>query len=540
MSRMPDESWSEDELITSLESTIGSSSVDAGHKRIKALDELEGREIKDENRVAGLLIEMAKKQGGSKPESDYIVKILSGIASSVDAVHEKLLAALEDEEMWLVYCTSKVIQNLDRGRKLRSVEPLVKALMGRNSTEQATNEIFKTLVSMGDEKINKKVLQLAHPHLDSANGFEVLYSVKISSELTDKSATPQLHKIVKRSLMGWYPSFNNDILTEISKFFQRVVDKKSLSYLLDILRKGPGPDAFKATTSALAGIADAYPETLDKIMKAPQLKGKEYLLLQILVKVEETRIDLNELFKRIPEDYLANASRANLKEIVIKQGGDSKPFLLEMLKSHKKSEYKFALDCLRETGISIDEMAGVFEEPLVLSVYNFFYERRKLSLEKIWEEQEIIGKNIKKAQINRFDFFIQNLFSTFGFITLYVDRSGMKGVDVVAFSSSDSHIFVIGCTTDVLKDDLQKIEETCGKMKLELKKLVERYTLTPVVFTAKNIQVHPEDSIYAKNHGIAILTSEDIENLLEMAKTGRSGKDVVEYVLNLRQQVQDA
>jgi len=65
---------------------------------------------------------------------------------------------------------------------------------------------------------------------------------------------------------------------------------------------------------------------------------------------------------------------------------------------------------------------------------------------------------------DRFEHFIQNIFSAFGFVVIYVEPSRRRGVELVAFSPDTFQCYVIGCTTAVLKDDIPKLRATLVEM----------------------------------------------------------------------------
>lgn len=526
---LPDGNWTEEEILSLLEKSTDDASREAGYARRAGLEELGKRAIENEWRVADVLIAIAKKHGTSKPVSTMVTQTLSDLANSHEEVFQKLLDGLgEKRALQLHHCITKIIRNLNRDMKKRSVPMLIDALMSSDSSTYATEEMYETLVSMDDADISEEVVKLILSYLDSPYPYRVANATRIISRLADEEVTPELCKIIEKSFEDWYSSHNRNVQKEICRFFQRVKDVEGLPILLELIEKRPSDEGY----TALASIVDEYPETVDKIMDEIARRSREgksiFAMLYVLENLDKVRVNIDRLFELVPKECFRKATRNTLKNIVIKTGKIAKLRLLKMVTSSDEAEYGFALECLKEIGVSIDAVSACFEKSPILQVYNFFYEKNPL--EKIWEEQKKLGDNIKRAQIKKFDHFIQNLFSAFNFVTLYVDPAGKEGVDIVAFAPSTPHLFMVGCTIGVIKDDLQKINVTFNEMKEKLRRLVERYIAIPLLFTAKKVTVYPTDSEFARQNGIVILTQKEIAELLEMLKTGRKSQDFIEYI----------
>ncbi len=109
---MPDENWSEKDILSLIEESTGDTSDEAKHRRIAGLDELSRRIIENKNRVADILILVAKEHCSHHPESEIITQVLSSLADSSGEVFRKLLAELgKGEPSPLLHCILKIIRN---------------------------------------------------------------------------------------------------------------------------------------------------------------------------------------------------------------------------------------------------------------------------------------------------------------------------------------------------------------------------------------------------------------------------------------------
>jgi len=295
---LPDEEWTEEKILSLLETSTGDSAAKAGYARTKGLEELSKRTIKNYQRAADVLLTMARKHGTSKPESLMIVQILAALVNMHEELFATLLERLKDKDQQLLYCISITVQNLDRDKKHRAVPSLMKALMNQDAFTYVTREMYKTLVSMGDEEINNEIVRLALPHLASPDPYKVVYAVKILSKLANRDATSNLCDVLGKSFKGWYNGDSSEIQKEICNFFQRVGDKRSLPYLLELLRQNPTIEASKA----LASVADVNPEVMDQLYEAMRSERDKltFPILQALKETSRSRIDTNRLFEVIP------------------------------------------------------------------------------------------------------------------------------------------------------------------------------------------------------------------------------------------------
>lgn len=245
----------------------------------------------------------------------------------------------------------------------------------------------------------------------------------------------------------------------------------------------------------------------------------------------EISIDLERLFSVVDIDLNKWRPKEALKKIMIKAGEQAKPLLFELVKDRNQVRYTFAVKCLEETGVSIEEYSKVFEKSPILQIYEFFHRKREsLLLENLWIEQDKLRNPIKKAQMDNFEYFIHHFFSALGFVTMFLDPSGEKGVDLVAFHPNRPYILIIGCTTGIIKEDLQKMNSTLIDMEEALEEIFAKYKILPIVITSKKAMITPADFEYAGENKIAILAQEETAKLLNMLRTNRTSEEIIKQI----------
>ena len=152
-----------------------------------------------------------------------------------------------------------------------------------------------------------------------------------------------------------------------------------------------------------------------------------------------------------------------------------------------------------------------------------------MGLKALWEAKEKLGDAVK-GKATKFEHPLRHLLSCLGFITLDVDPTRRTGVDTVAFPPSWSCVLLVGATTGVVGDNLEKLANTVKGVRTALGGLARKIDTLPIVATSIAGETNPKDEEYARKHGIVILRQPDIDKLMEWVSTNRSYKQVVTYL----------
>lgn len=528
ISELPNKRWSEEKIIELLDANTQAGSSASKEVRVLCLDELgKRRKIKRVDAVMEVLLKMARVRCRSTPESSMIVELISRLANLEEGAFQRLLNTMISIQDDLLYCFAKIIRNLEDAKKKICIPRLLSFLMKYDSFTNITDEMYRTLVGVENKDIKKDILEATLPYLKTADPFKVVYAAKITSKLTSEFIS-ELELVTKRALNGWYDGYNQDILKNICNYHRRIKDEKSIPYLLQILRSGFENEV---VPTALASIIDTHPKSINQIWEFLEKEKEHYPSILEAFAEMEISIDLERLFSVVDIDLNKWRPKEALKKIMLKAGEQAKPLLFELVKDRNQVRYTFAVECLEETGVSIEEYSKVFKKSPILQVYEFFHLKRKsLLLENLWIEQDKLRNPIKNAQMDNFEYFIHHFFSALGFVTMFLDPSGKEGVDLVAFHPNRPYILVIGCTTGIIKGDLQRMNNTLIDMEEALEEIFAKYKILPIVITSKKTMITPADFEYAGENRIAILTQEETTKLLDMFRTNRTSEEIIKQI----------
>ena len=173
----------------------------------------------------------------------------------------------------------------------------------------------------------------------------------------------------------------------------------------------------------------------------------------------------------------------------------------------------------------------------MVQFYNFFYgDRNKIPCEfdKMLSDTKKLNQEYPGKKPTGLDFLILNLFSCFGLLTMQVDSSGKPGADVLSFDSKTLDVFIVGCTTGIIKDDLKTIDALLHEMENELPEVFKKCNVTPLIISTGTQKFVHSDLKDAKDVGALLLGLENLKKIVEMLCTGRKIKDLVDYFDVLR------
>ncbi len=536
MTKNPTHSWSDGQLLQYL--MQGSKIAPSGETNgqiIRALDLLLQRKLHSHTPAMKTMIAISKDRGSIRS----ISSMASGLMLSSIEHRPKTLEFFERElqtkqsEPFLVVA-SIVIDKLDRETRKRFSPYILSQLMTMGETDEISNKLIE-LLEPSSKRIAKKVTNHLGKYLDSLDEHQVIFAVRIATKVGGKALASKLIRIIGRVEEDWYPNLNREIRRESCRFFEKHPDERAKSYLFRLLISSPSD----AVADALAGYntKEVCDKVLDIITNANtsfygNQGGNSWDIvkkgIRSLDKMDPSKVNLKRLVGL--EDLLASETRYSIQRIIKRVGEPGIPILWGLLKSKRKSTYEFAVDCLKNSGVNIEELSQLLGLSPVNQLIEFFSSKSGSAINLL--ESKDLGSSLK-GSLKRFDFFLLTLLSSFNFVTLYVDPSGKAGVDVVGISPFGLTMIVAGATASHPKDDLQKLRNTIREMTRAMPHLMSRYNVLPVLFS-KTEDFHPLDAQFAAKNGLIALASPDIEQLQMMSISGRSSEDLVTFLEGIR------
>ena len=534
---------SEKELFELLTHVPSGSSEDDRIRRIKGLEELQRRiqsdSIEDKGTAVSILLNMAKTQGTNQPESLLIINSLT-LFINKDEVYQTVLNGLEGKEERLFFVFSKVVLSLDYKKKRQAIASLVDFLMSRDVlTGIAVREVYNCLVSLGNEKLSKEIVKRVSPYLDSSF-FEtcaIIFSVRLCSEFADYQLLPKMLEVLQKSMMGYFNGHYTEIERNICQFISRVNGLQSLPDLMSLLKMRSNEQT-DHINKATARVLDENPYRVDSVLDTLYDERRNAAIinaiLQCFLEMETPKIDATKLLSNIDVDWWHRHPhvRASLYRLFVNMGEWAKPTLFRILL--EKEKFDFALECLKAIGISKEELSKIFPKPPMLDVYDFLYsdarsKKIRKDLNQLWEEKLELRENMP-GTTDKLEHLLFHIFTSFNFVTLNVALLKEISVDIVSFYPETLDLFIIGCTTGILKDDLAKMNVLVRKMGKELTDLSKKCSITPIVVSSEDVPISTSDALYSAQNNIVILQRDHIDKLMEMLMTNRKSRDVIEYI----------
>ncbi|MCW3985166.1 MAG: hypothetical protein NWE91_01985 [Candidatus Bathyarchaeota archaeon] len=492
--------------------------------------------IQNVNGFVNVLLEMAKNQGDAKPESSLIVDSLSLFIKKNDDVLKRVLDGLKGQEGQLFIVFSKLTLELNNKNKRRSIQPLLHFIVTREAVNSiGVEEVYDCLLTLNNQRLSTEIIKETSQFLNALEPCAIVFSVKLCSEFADQRLLPQMLKVLDKSMKGYYDAHHIEIERRLCRYFGRIRDRNSFPHLMKLLklRYQENPND---KSDALSEILNSHPylmdDLLDMLYDARQNKELVNVILRTFEKMEKPPSAMTLLSKIHIKYWWESPARFYVKNILVKGGESSKPALFDMLRDDEKHNY--ALECLKEIGVSTEELSQVFPKPPMVQIYNFLYSQargRKMheDLNTLWMEKEKLRENIL-GTTDKLEHLVLHLLCSFNFVTLNVAPLKLESVDIVGFYPETLDLLIISCTTGVLKDDLAKLDAMVNEMESEMPDLFDRCTLTPVAVCSKDVAIAPSDLKYSREQGIAILQGYDIDKLLEMLNTNRKPRQVLRYI----------
>ena len=534
---------SEKELLHLFKHASSGVSQDLKYKRINCLEELQKRieanSVQNRNDFLDVLFEMAITHGTTNPEKALIIKSLSLFIEKDERVYLALINNLKGQKGQLFIVFSELVMTLDYKKKEMAIKPLMDFLMTRSKLNDiGANEVYSHLITLGNQSLSNEIIREVTPFLDSISICSVLFSVRLSSEFADEKLLPKILDVLDRSMEGYFDAHHIEIERKICKYLKKIKNKDSFNLLMKLIEQN-SRDYPSDKSEALGEVLNTNPllmdDVLDAIYEAKKNSDLANILLDALEKVEKPP-HARKLLKKIRIKYWwDHRAQFHVKSMLIKGGKASKPVLLELLQDKDKEKYEYALDVLKEIGVTTEETANVFPKPPMLQLYNFFYSHEIVNkkfpkdLNILWAQKKELNKKIPST-IDKLEHLILHILSSFNFVTLNIAPINYESVDILGFFPETLDLLIIGCTTGVLKDDLAKLDSVINTMEEEIPDVFNLCTITPIIAYSKNAAISPTDAKYAQDQRIVILDCIAIDKLVEMLNTNRNPKKALTFI----------
>jgi len=404
-------------------------------------------------------------------------------------------------------------------------------------------EVYDCLISLGDEKLSKEIVKEASLFLDSnpSKICAIIFSVRLCSKFADDKLLPKLSEVLKKSIIGYFHAYSHEIEKDICQFFERVQDQRSLLVSLELL-KARTNQMYQHIVKAVAKVLEKHPNLFEYAigMLYDNRRNSEiiYALLQCFDEMKTPKIDARELLSSIRINWWSKhpTVRESLHRLLVRNGEQSKPVLFEFLQ--EKEKFDFALRCWKEIGFSNEELSNIFPKPPMLQIYNFLYSKARSpkipkDLNQLWEQKEELSEPMRGVT-DKLEHLLLHIFASFSFATLNVAPLKIKSVDIVCLYPETLDLFIVGCTTGTLQDDLVKMNSLVKEMQAKISDLFHECSVIPIVASSEVASIPPLKEQYAVQNNIVIMQREHIDTLLEMLNTNRHGREVIEYIKSLR------
>lgn len=384
----------EQKLFETLMGAISGSSDDQEARRIAGLEELQKRisskTLQNKEKAIKVLLDYAKVHGNNRPASSIITSCLVLCAQESEESFQIILDGLKGQEGELFLCFSKVVLSLDYKKKKQSIPILIDFLMSRAILNGiGMNEVYDCLVSLGDEKLSQEIVKVASPYLKSSlvETCANIYSVRLCAMFAGHELLLNMIDVVKRSRDGYFRDHSHEIDRDVCHYFERVKDQNSLPILFDLLKVRTNY-LHDHITRAVAKVLDTHPNSVEYLIEAlydnRRNKQSIYAILECFTEMQAPKISASKILDNIRLNWWKEhpGLRYKLQLLFVKMGKLSIPILLEIMQDEEK--YDFALECLKEIGVSNEELSKIFPESPMLQAYNFLYSEQKKGFLKLW------------------------------------------------------------------------------------------------------------------------------------------------------------
>lgn len=492
---------------------------------VQLLEIIRGNPEQFDREIINRFFENISSLGGwEEPEFGIIKDISLGIKNKWGMQYFPIQSWFDGRNKFCIRILMYLVYMLDQEDKEEYASYFLSELLKQDSlTSDLYDELVDILININGVKVLEGILFDIKHEID----WGIIGPLRILLEIGDISHIDIMIEVLNKIDRGYYSTHQTDIRTLIVDFFHRYPDEKCIIPLLKTLKMIPGYDKIPRTlakigASALNPIINAMKETTDFSLFTPLVQ-----VIEFIDNDELKNIDFKEIHDIAYKEYVT-WEQHRLIDISIKWDNRIIPFLEELANSDESRKYLFARSCLEKRDMPI---SNILNENIFLKLYEYFFveideKRMKQTLEIALTDERL------RTITNSFKVFEQGvhaLFNASGFFTLWIDPVMTRGLDLIAFSKKTNSIFLIGCTDMPLDSDILYILDHSNKAKLKFNK----YHIIPMICTNKVLnEVTNRNDIYAK--GVDLLSKKELIEILQRTKDGRSHKEIVNYLTELR------
>lgn len=499
-------------------------------RRILALERLSKTSFGDSRRIVELLCDVIRGVGAVEPEITLIARCVKKAIRSDGSALGRLVGLVDERHAGAIQCAVRVLSSMSGAAQARLGCSLAKELFRRDSIDSLSTDIATTLKKLTDLGAKRAVSKEVTRFLASPDGFVIMYAVAILSRTGERDVERALVRVLGKLLDGYYGGHGDAIRKDLCLYFVRVRSRMSVPGLRRAIEK----KLDRCFTNALASICETHRDLLASLLKTAARardKSVKFEYLHALAAMRKNRARMQDFAGLIKSEDLTYVSpKASFKQMLKRSVQEARPILVEMLRSDDERRYEFALEVLKEMHIPIGDIADAIGwHPISLVYEQLSGHREELSIDALWRAKGKLGDNVG-GKTTRLDYLMRNLLSFLGFVTIDVDVLGQAGVDVVAFPASWSYVLVIGATTGVVEDDVEKLANATDRLRVGLGERARKIEIIPIVATSLPGEANPKSAEYARRHGIVMLRQQDIDRLIDWANTNRSSAKFLDYL----------
>jgi hypothetical protein len=347
---------------------------------LPALDELSHRRIEDPVAACRILLEASKTKGPLLPVSELISELLSSLSNQNDECSKMIEEYVQGPRYGgFIACLPGLIARLNDARQAHLAPALVRLLTNSDEDLASAKAVMLALETISGEPARLGLARLLGDHLKDPNPTHLLIFTMAAARIGREESLEFLLNILDKSAKGWYAPYSKEIQTEICGYLLKVPNERAATALLSILSTGYRYEVVKAIVAiSNKSVVDMLLDVIE-VAALEHLKGSSTSAWQVasdatfvLSEVDPSLVDFKRLLS-MPGLFELGASARNIQILVVKSGKPVVPLLMKLLTSSEIATYTFALQCLNQMGVSLEEESSAFEPPPIVQLVDFFF-----------------------------------------------------------------------------------------------------------------------------------------------------------------------